>query len=193
MLNQKVIYVGSENPAKIKAVELAIAHIISVEKQHDHAGNPAALEGVKVLGRSVPSGVSAQPRSDEETIQGALNRCRVLKKESPGAICIGLEGGVQESSHGLLLTNWGALIDEKGQTYIAGGLRLPLPAAIADEIRAGQELGTVIDGYARQTNVRQKEGAVGILTQGYIDRSQLFCDIVLLLFGQMKHYSAAKI
>ncbi|GGK20153.1 NTPase [Caldalkalibacillus thermarum] len=191
MLSNSVIYVGSENPAKIKAVEMAVAHIIRLEKER--CGNAFTLEGIRVQGHAVSSGVSAQPRSDEETIQGALNRCRALKRKAPAAVCIGLEGGVQESSYGLLLTNWGALIDEAGQTYIAGGLRIPLPPEIAEAVRRGQELGTVIDRYAHQTNVRQKEGAIGILTQGYIDRSQLFRDIVLLLFGQLKHYSAAKI
>lgn len=192
MEHRGTIYVGSTNPAKIDAVKGALDEIIRLEKATNPEGG-FQRTGIKVIGQAVPSGVGAQPRSDEETIQGALNRCRNLQRSYPGSICIGLEGGVQETSYGLFLTNWGALIDEQGSVYIAGGARLPLPDILADQIRSGAELGAVIDQYAQEQKVGQKSGAVGILTENVIDRSQLFREVVLLLFGQKKHYSSAKI
>ena len=42
------------------------------------------------------SGVSPQPFSDEETIQGAINRARAAVKETGADIGIGLEGGYRK-------------------------------------------------------------------------------------------------
>ena len=51
----------------------------------------------EITSLSVPSGVSAQPFSDEETMQGAINRAkRALEEGAP--IGIGLEGGVMKRS-----------------------------------------------------------------------------------------------
>lgn len=181
-----IIYVGSQNKAKIKAVEIALAQIKEQQKK--------SLTSIrKVEGVIVPSGVSEQPKYDEETIQGALNRCQELHQRYPGSICIGLEGGVQETTHGLLLCNWGVLIDQEGNRYIAGGARIPLPESVTEGIRQGKELGEVIEHYANQTNVRQNEGAIGILSNGLIDRPHMFAEVVLLLLGQMLHYSGSKI
>lgn len=182
------IYIGSQNPAKIKAVEIALAKMKELQGEKF-----LFIAGDKVMGINVPSGVSDQPKYDEETILGAQNRCFELQRRYSDSICIGLEGGVQETAHGLLLCNWGAMVDQEGNRYIAGGVRVPLPDAITEGIRQGKELGDVIDDYCKQSNVRQTEGAIGILSYGFIDRPHMFADVVLLLLGQMLHYSESKI
>lgn len=60
-----IIAVGSTNPAKVGAVEEAW-------QEFNRTGT--------VLSASVPSGVSDQPFSDEETIEGAIHRARRAKK-----------------------------------------------------------------------------------------------------------------
>jgi inosine/xanthosine triphosphatase len=180
------IYVGSKNPTKIKAVQIALDKVREQDPEHD-------LLLLEVFGDNVPSGVSDQPRDDKETIQGAKNRCKALQEKHPGSICIGLEGGVQESEYGLLLCNWGALMDQNGKLYVAGGARIPLPEEVARGIREGKELGDVIDLYANQSNVRKNEGAIGILSHGFIDRPHMFSQVALLLIGQLLHYSVSKI
>ncbi|GAX90221.1 DUF84 family protein [Effusibacillus lacus] len=55
------VAVGSSNPAKVKAVQAAFE---------------ALGHQVHVVGFDVESGVSAQPFSDEETVEGALNRAK---------------------------------------------------------------------------------------------------------------------
>jgi inosine/xanthosine triphosphatase len=180
------VYVGSKNPSKIKAVQIALDKVREQDPECD-------LLQWDVRGDNVPSGVSDQPRDDQETVQGAINRCKALQDKYPGSICIGLEGGVQESEHGLLLCNWGALVDQNGKLYVAGGARIPLPEEVARGIREGKELGDVIDLYANQSNVRKNEGAIGILSYGFIDRPQMFSQVSLLLIGQMLHYSVSNI
>jgi inosine/xanthosine triphosphatase len=160
------IIIGSKNPAKITAVKNSFSHqdeVISVD---------------------VPSGVSEQPFSDEETIKGAINRAVAALKEGNGDIGIGLEGGVQETSHGLLICNWGALVSSGRNPIIAGGARLPLPEGIAIRLRAGEELGPVMEDYAQKENVRKQEGAVGIFTNGMVNRSEMFTHVMNLLVGQ---------
>jgi len=82
------VAVGSKNPAKIKAV---------------HAAFERMQMEVEVVGIDVPSGVAAQPFSDEETITGAVNRAKAVIGDFDYGI--GLEGGVAESSFGLFLCN----------------------------------------------------------------------------------------
>jgi inosine/xanthosine triphosphatase len=162
------IIIGSQNPAKISAVK----NSFSDEDEY--------------VSLDVPSGVSEQPFSDEETIKGAINRAEAALKLGNGDIGIGLEGGVQETSFGLLICNWGALVSNEGKPIIAGGARLPLPEEIATRLRAGEELGPVMEEYAKNKDVRKQEGAVGIFTNGMVNRSKMFTHVMDLLVGQYK-------
>jgi non-canonical (house-cleaning) NTP pyrophosphatase len=90
------------------------------------------------------------------------------------------------------LCNWGALASKNMEPIIAGGARFLLPYEVADRLRAGEELGPVMDDYAKKENVRKNEGAVGIFTNGLINRSEMFSHIMNLLVGQFYYKSAAK-
>ncbi|MGD6950116.1 DUF84 family protein, partial [Bacillus mobilis] len=70
------IIIGSKNPAKIGAVEAIFNE-----------------SGIEVDSVDVPSGVSDQPFTDDETIKGAVQRAELALKEGGGDIGIGLEGG----------------------------------------------------------------------------------------------------
>ena len=164
----KEVYIGSLNPAKINAVKIVF---------------PA---GTKIVPEEVPTSVSAQPFSDEETRQGAIHRAVYLTEQRNAAYGIGLEGGVVEVNEGLLLCNWGALAEKGGKVFTAGGARILLPVDIADQVRQGQELGEVIDKWSQRKNVRKKEGTVGILTAGEITREMMFEHVVRLIYGQWK-------
>jgi inosine/xanthosine triphosphatase len=164
------IIIGSNNPAKIEAVK------------HAFKGN------YDFLSVNAFSGVSEMPFSDEETIKGAINRAENALKIGHGDIGIGLEGGVQETSYGLLLCNWGALASNEHPPIIAGGARILLPEEIAIRLRNGEELGPVMDEYTKKQNIRKKEGAVGIFTNGKIDRVEMFTHLTKLLVGQSEYY-----
>lgn len=164
------IIIGSKNPAKIAAVKESFI-----------------TEEAEFVSLDVPSGVNEQPFSDEETIRGAINRATSALEQGKGDIGIGLEGGVQETSHGLLICNWGALAVPDSQPIIAGGARLLLPAEVASRLRAGEELGPVMEDYANKKNVRKQEGAVGIFTNGMINRTQMFNHVMNLLVGQYQY------
>lgn len=162
-----LISIGSKNLAKIAAVKNAF-------KEYRY----------EIVSVDVASGVSAQPMTDKETIQGAINRATSAATEMKAEIGIGLEGGVQQTTTGLFLCNWGALKVKDLPPFIAGGARIPLPQDIADRILQGEELGPIMNEFSKKQNVRHKEGAVGVFTNGQINRTDMFFHIVKLLLGQ---------
>lgn len=162
------VVVGSTNRVKVGAVKEVLEPL-----------------GHDVIGVDAPSGVSNQPFSDAETLEGAVNRASAL--QAVGDVSIGLEAGVEKLKDRYYLVNWGALTTSNGQTYVAGGTRLPLPEDLVEPLKDGKELGEVIDAYAKRENVRSNEGAIGILTADFFNRKENFIHIVRLLWGQYKY------
>jgi inosine/xanthosine triphosphatase len=152
----KTIAVGSTNPVKIGAVRAVIAR---------------AFPHASVDGLAVPSGVRDQPIGDDETIRGAFARA-VAAREALGAeLGVGLEGGVVEESDGSMRTcAWAVVVDASGRRGVGGSLAMPLPARVAEMIRAGTELGHAMDALVGEHNTKHSKGAVGILTAGLVDR-----------------------
>lgn len=154
------IAVGSTNPIKIAAVRTTVQRIW--------------LEA-EVTGISVPSGVSDMPMSDAETILGAKNRGLAAREQLTADFGFGLEGGVHlDSVGGWMLQSWAVVVDRNGRFGIGGGGRIPLPTLFMERVLAGEELGLVLDDVLGQTNVKQKGGAVGLLTAGLVKRQDAF-------------------
>ena len=162
--------IGSINPTKIRACG-------SVFPEY-------TVEGV-----NVPTGVSPQPKTDEETRQGAVNRAIATLNVPETDIGVGLEGGVLLLNGSLYLTNWGALAVSHDEIYTAAGARIALPHAFLPELKQGKELGDIMEVYAKKENVRSNEGAIGIFTNDQIDRSTMFTHVTQILRGQMEYWS----
>jgi len=163
------IAIGTKNQAKNKAVQN-----ICLQFMNDP----------EFISLDVSSNVSGQPFGDEETLQGAKNRALQACKEAQVNISFGLEGGVKEFNGQLYICNWGVLHTKEGEKYIAGGAQLPLPQDVADAVRNGEELGSVMERYTNQTGIRHNEGAVGVFTRNIVKRADMFEHIVKLLLGQ---------
>lgn len=163
------VAIGSLNPTKVGAVRQVF--------------------GENILPLSVPSDVSNQPFSDEETMKGAINRAQHALAATDADIAIGLEGGVYVTEQGLFLCNWGALVTANGEMFLAGGARIQLPPPFEQPLRQGKELSEVMDAYTLQHDIRSKEGAIGIFTSGYVGREEMFIHVVKLLAGQY-HYKS---
>lgn len=162
------VALGTTNKAKLNAVK-------------------AVLPSIEIIAKKISSDVSPQPFSDHETLQGAKNRAKNILLEVPEAeIGIGLEGGVTITEDGFFLCNWGALTDGKNM-FIAGGARIPLPLSFLEPLQHGKELGELIDVYAAKKDVRNHEGAMGILTDGWLKRNEIFVQIMQMLVGQYLH------
>lgn len=165
----KNVFVGSTNIVKIKACREVIEPF-----------------GYQVIGKDSQSLVSNQPKSDEETILGAINRALNLKE---GYLRIGLEAGVTYQNNILFLVNWGALVDENENVYVAGGTRIPLPKEIENLIfNEKLELADAMDKYYNTIDIKHHSGAIGFFTEDQIKREEIFTHIVKLLYGQYLHY-----
>ena len=157
--------VGSTNPAKLEAVHRALARL---------------APGCTVEGVNVPSGVGAQPFGDEETRRGALERARTALAVSGADVAFGLEGGVIFESEEPWLVSWVAVVDRDGRKGEASGLRMALPSSTAARLRAGEELGDVIDALFGTKLSKQQAGAIGLLTEGFVSRTDAFADLVAM-------------
>lgn len=165
------IAIGTKNKAKTGAVENVLKQYYD-KLQFEHI--------------DVASDVSDQPFSMEETRQGAINRAVHTRQVTKADLSFGLEGGVCEIDGVMYCCNWGAVALRDGTVISAAGAQFILPKEIASELRAGKELGPVMDAYTNEQNIRQHAGAIGIFTNGLIDRKEMFEHIVKLLVGQLQ-------
>ena len=153
------IAVGSSNPVKVGAVQ-AVVQKVWPESQ--------------ILSVIVSPGVSPMPMSDEECLLGARNRAKAALEASGADMGIGLEGGVNPGPVGLMLLGWVAVLERNGRQGVGSTARIPLPEHMAEGIRAGRELGDVIDAILGEENVKRKGGTIGALTAGLVLRQEAF-------------------
>jgi inosine/xanthosine triphosphatase len=171
----KTVVVASQNPVKIQAVLRGFQRMFT--------GQEFAVQSI-----SVPSGVSRQPLTNAETLQGAVNRAGGAQSQLPQAdFWAGVEGGVEETGDGEMLAfAWVAVRDTRhmgcGRTGAFG-----LPPRIAALIRQGKELGEADDLVFGRTNSKQENGAVGLLTGDVIDRAQFYEQAVVLALIPFKN------
>jgi inosine/xanthosine triphosphatase len=168
------IAVGSTNPVKIEAVLEAFQRAFPNKT-------------IEVLGFKVKSGVSDQPMSDAESIQGATNRANKALAEGNADFGVGLEGGLQKIGGKWYDCGWAAVADKSGKIGIASSVRVETPAKMMDLIRAGKELGEVVDILSGQTNTKQAGGHFAFMTNGIINRKGGYRDAVVMALSRFLH------
>lgn len=154
------IIVASTNPQKIKAVT-------DLVKDYDF------LLGINVEGVSVPSGVSDQPKSLEETVQGAINRAKSAFKNADYSF--GIESGLMAVPHtksGIMDVCVCAIFD--GQNIHLGlSSAFEPPKKIVDLMHnKGMNMSEACleAGLTSNPQLGASEGLIGILTHGRMDR-----------------------
>ncbi|WP_422007984.1 inosine/xanthosine triphosphatase [Roseivirga pacifica] len=166
MTSIKVV-VASKNPVKINCTSQAFSKAF-----------PNAI--LDVQGVSVPSNVSDQPMTDAETLEGAKNRARNARSAQPEAdYWVGIEGGIDQESGTMEAFAWISIIGrtKEGKARTAS---FDLPEKIRALVNQGVELGHADDMVFERTNSKQGNGAVGILTNGLIDRAAYYEPAVVL-------------
>jgi inosine/xanthosine triphosphatase len=165
MTKEIIFAVGSQNPVKINCVAEALIEIW-----------PRA----RVVGVDVESGVSRQPMSEHETFNGAFNRANEALKKLPSASCgVGIEGGSLDDEDGLWAYAWVVVVNREGKTGKGQTGRFLLPEPIGRLVREGLELGEADDRFFGRENSKQKDGAIGILSDGLVTRLDLYKPAVI--------------
>jgi non-canonical (house-cleaning) NTP pyrophosphatase len=169
---ERVVAVGTNRGPKVRAVERALAEL--------RLRFPDFLPGeLRLDTRSVPSGVSATPRSTEETMRGARTRATsvyelLVSEGLRPALAIGLEGGVAGSGSASLLESWAYVTDGR-RGFFGGSGAIPLPPGLAEPVLVeGLDLGFAADRYFGRREVAANEGTFGILTRMMVSREEAF-------------------
>ena len=157
------VAVGSKNAAKVGAVE---------EILHDDPH----LSGAEVAGYDVPSEISAQPLSLEETLRGARNRAKNAKEAGKADYGFGIESGLIEipySKSGYMDVTTCAIYD--GTDYHLG-------LSSAWEFKDAEIFHAIGSGEGEMTDVlvergifdhpsmREGKGAISVATNGRLER-----------------------
>jgi len=161
-----MIIVASKNPVKVQASKDAFERFF---------GRSFEAKGI-----SVSSGVPDQPKGDEETYMGALNRAKGAQELEPSAdYWVGIEGGIT-FTHGQMETfAWMVVLGKEGLGH-ARTAGFFLPPKVAELVNQGYELGDADDIVFGSTNSKQKSGALGLLTQEVLTRHELYTPAIMM-------------
>ena len=149
------IAVGSLNRVKVEAVRTVMERIFGQ---------------VRITAVDVPSGVPEQP-FEEQTRTGAVNRARNALGDHDMAV--GIEAGVFEREDGLYDFQYCAVIDRDGRVTVGTGSGFMYPPPVADLVRKGMTVGDAVAEVFGSAEIGKKQGAVGLLSGGLLDRKSL--------------------
>ena len=155
------ITVGSKNKAKIEAV----AEIL---KEYPH------LASAVVVGVDVPSGISDQPKSLDESVEGAINRARAAFKDCDYSIGIELDlMVVPKTKTGYMDVCVRAIYDGK-EFHLGLSSAWEFPKIFDLVLKEGLDISEATNraGLTSNASIGAAEGAIGILTKGRLDRRE---------------------
>ena len=156
------VVITSQNIAKINAVKAAFQEVFPDKK-------------IEFNAISVESGVSEQPMSNEETLEGARNRIKNAQKKVVADYYVGMEAGIEKNR-----TFAWMVIHSKNKEGLSRSACLPLPPQILKAIASGKELGEAMDEVFKQKNIKQKGGAIGIFTNHCLTRTTVYQQALIL-------------
>ena len=166
-----IVAVGSMNPTKVNA---AVQVFFALAPD-------AAVRAV-----AVASGVREQPLGWEETTRGAFNRAQAARRALGGAWGVGLEGGVVFTEDDGWLMGVAAVVAPSGNWHARGGTVL-LPPEVVERVRAGEELGPVVDDITGLHEAKTGMGAIGWLTGGLVLREASWVDTLARAMAPLVH------
>lgn len=111
--------------------------------------------------------------SEDEILEGAVNRARRAFEIGGADLGVGLEGGLAECSYGPVLKGWAAVFDGK-HIYVGSSPGITVPAHLLSKVNDGMELAHVMEEATGRKDVRSNEGAFGVLTGDRITRHDSF-------------------
>jgi non-canonical (house-cleaning) NTP pyrophosphatase len=197
-----LVAVGSTRRPKVNAVSEALAAIRTVS---------GFLPSFEVVAVEVDSGVRHTPLSREDLMAGARQRAEALvqmarAKNERWKYFVGLEGGLdviagldvipsldvipeldvvsEASKRWVFLESWAYVADAEGRCAFGQSGAVLVPEALTETVvDDGLELSQAIDAFAGGHNIRDAEGAWGILTRNLTTRQDSFRTAVINAFA----------
>ncbi len=151
------VRVGTANPVKVEAVRRVLGGL---------------YERVEVEGRPVGSGVAPQPQG-KAALQGAIARAKAALGQ--GHLGVGVEAGLveMEGLAAALDIQYCAVADRGGRVTVGTGPGFVHPPAVLQAVEAGRTVGEAMEELSGVAEIGRKEGAIGYLTEGRMDRTEL--------------------
>jgi inosine/xanthosine triphosphatase len=149
------IAVGSTNRVKVEAVRAVMERIF---------GN------VIIKPIDVKSGVPEQPK-ELETRTGAVNRATSALGDND--LSVGIEAGVFQTEDGLYDFQYCAILDKNGTMTIGVGPGFRYPDDVAELVSEGMTVSEAMHKLYGDPEIGKKQGAVGLLSKGLLDRKTL--------------------
>jgi inosine/xanthosine triphosphatase len=167
------VIVGSKNPVKINAAQKGISALFP-----DHV--------VKCEGMHAPSGVSDQPMTSKETRDGAVNRVKFCQQNIEADFYVAMEGGVDLFEYGPATFAY-IVVATSSKISVGRSAILPLPQTVYEALEKGEELGDVMDKMFNTNNIKQKGGAIALLTNGSATRESNYTHALILALAPFLH------
>lgn len=171
------VIVASGNKVKIEAVrEMIVSYDLFKE---------ASVEGFEVN-----SGVSNQPKSLDETIEGAVNRAKSVFSECD--YTFGIESGlmeVREARSGFMNVCSCAIYDGK-RVYLGLSSAFEYPTKVIQIVKErGVEINDAFhaSGLTEDKKIGSSGGAINILTKGRLTRKDYTKQAVLMALIQLEN------
>ena len=179
----KRVAVASMNNVKFRAVSSVFVDILGVR--------PHQIEQVRVK-----SGVSEQPKSLDEIMQGAQNRARNAYNSDKFSLAVGIENGIVPAmmlASGYLELAHCAIYD--GERFYSGqSSAFEVPRKVAAlMLEKGYDMNRAVleAGFSDDPELGKGEGIIGLLTNGRVDRTRQTIQAVemaLVPFGNRELY-----
>ncbi len=152
-----LLAVGSTNPSKLKGVEKVARRI---------------FKNFKIRGIKVKSKTPGQP-FDDEIVKGAVNRAKVAKLKLKADYGIGLESGLFRSE-GKYFDCQVCVVYDGERITVGYSMAFEIPNELAEEMRrSGKTMSKLFAEVAGISEIGRREGAVGYLSRGLAERSQM--------------------
>ncbi|MBI4456176.1 MAG: DUF84 family protein [Acidobacteria bacterium] len=178
------IAIGTLRELKVEAVREAFELFKSQLLRDD--------EVAEYLPYDVSSSAPRMPTSMKELMEGAQSRAESLilqlkKEKSEADFYVGMEGGFHviedRGKRMTFLQSW-AFVTDGHRGYLGSSGNILVPSRIATTVLdRGVELGIAIDRFAKETNIRSKQGTWGILTQDILTRKHSFVIALICAFA----------
>lgn len=161
----KKVIVASQNPVKIQSARNAFEKVFPEET-------------FEFIGVNVSSEVPDQPMGEEETLLGANNRAQNAKVHEAD-FWVGIEGGVADRWGELEAFAWMVILTKENKSIGRTGSFF-LPHKVSELVHQGIELGEADDMVFGQSDSKKKQGSVGLLTHGVLDRTGYYEQALVL-------------
>ena len=164
------IVVGSQNPVKLEATRQAFN---------------LYFDDFEVIPVAVESGIHPFPISQQETLTGALNRARKASTSHPlAAYAVGIESGLMVIDDHYFVQAFAAVMKNSAIGFgasVAFEVSSNFVAAIDPTTDKSKQ---TIDQLLKRSNLFQREGVVGVLTQNRLNRTQILRNAVICALPQ---------